>query len=283
MPNIKITECPRDAMQGIKTFIPTREKIDYLNALLKVGFDILDFGSFVSPKAIPQMKDTKDVVPQLNLDDTHTKLLAIVANERGAQEAASFNEISLLGYPFSISPTFLQKNINSTLVEAFKRAGSLNTICQRNNKQLVTYISMAFGNPYDDEWNEEFLLYWIKKLHQEGISLISLADTVGLASAKRISDCYYLCKLEFPNIEFGLHLHTTIDGVQGKLTAAYENGCRRFDSVLDGLGGCPMAGTDLVGNVNTYSLIEFLNEQKEVLSLDLDALKKAQAKAPHYL
>ncbi len=283
MSNIKITECPRDAMQGIKTFIPTTEKVQYLNALLKVGFDLLDFGSFVSPKAIPQMKDTKEIVPQLDLDNTNTKLLAIVANERGAEEAASFDEIALLGYPFSISPTFLRKNINSNLEEAFKRASNLNAICKKNDKQLVTYISMAFGNPYEDEWNEELLLYWLKKLDQEGIRFISLADTVGLAPAKRIGDCYSLCKMEFPEIEFGLHLHTTIEVANEKLTAAYQNGCRIFDSVLDGLGGCPMAGTNLVGNVNSYALIEFLIEQGEVLYLDLDALREARLRAPHYL
>ena len=282
MQNIKLTECPRDAMQGIKQFIPTEVKASYLNALLKVGFDMLDFGSFVSPKAIPQMQDTKEVIPLLELDNTSTKLLAIVANERGATEAVQFDEVSFIGYPFSISPTFLKRNINSTIDEAFSTTMGLKKISEKARKELVVYISMAFGNPYNDDWNAEILIRWVEKLHRSGIQLISLADTVGIASGNTLGKCYGTCKQEFPGVEFGLHLHSKLDGVKDKLFASYKNGCRRFDSVLDGLGGCPMAGTDLVGNIDTHSLIEFFSEIKEVLNLDMNALKNAKLKAPGY-
>jgi hydroxymethylglutaryl-CoA lyase len=268
-------------MQGITPFIPTNLKIDYLNALLKVGFDVLDFGSFVSPKAIPQMRDTSELISKLAISNTRTKLLAIVANTRGANEAVQFDEVSLLGYPFSISPTFLKKNINSTIEASFNTTLEIQNICSKNNKELVVYISMAFGNPYNDPWNKDLLIQWIEKLHHSGIRLISLADTVGLADALIIGNCYKLCQQNFPDIEFGLHLHSRLSGADEKLSAAYDNGCRRFDAVLDGLGGCPMAGKELVGNIDTFSLIDFLQRKNEQLTIDIKALNAAKSLAPN--
>lgn len=263
-------------MQGLKNFIPTERKIAYLNQLLKVGFHTLDFGSFVSPKAIPQMSDTTQVVRKLDLAHTSTKLLAIVANERGASEAANFEEITYLGYPFSVSPTFLKRNINSTLEEAFQRAEVIQGICKSKGKTLVTYVSMAFGNPYGDNWDEEILMEWVGRLNTLDIAVVSLADTTGVANPEEIGKVFALCRRNFQEIEFGLHLHTTFPKWKMKIEAAYEKGCRRFDGVINGLGGCPMAGDKLVGNVNTNWLIQFFEEKGENISLDKGLLKQME-------
>jgi len=282
VPSIKIIECPRDAMQGLTEFIPTERKAEYLNALLKVGFDTLDFGSFVSPKAIPQLRDTSEVLDQLETEGAATQLLAIVANKRGAEDAGQFEKIRYLGYPFSISPTFLKKNINSTIDEAYERAHEIQELCTRHQKKMVAYVSMAFGNPYRDEWSEELLLNWVHKLSELKIEIISLADTVGLSEPDKIFSAMEKCIAQLPKKEFGLHLHTTLEKVFEKLDAAYVAGCRRFDAVLNGLGGCPMAGEDLVGNLNTHTLLDFLYSKNEKINLDRQALKDAETLSDKY-
>lgn len=272
----KITECPRDAMQGIKAFIPTREKARYINALLQVGFDTIDFGSFVSPKAIPQMRDTAEVLSLLELNDASSKLLAIVGNRRGAEDALHHEEITYLGFPFSISPTFLQRNINATLQESFDLVKELLSLCQANNKKLVTYISMAFGNPYGDAWSAEVLLHWIDQLQGAGVRHISLADTYGLAAPESIGSVLSTALPAYTEVHFSLHLHTTSALWHQKVDAAYTNGCRHFEGVLNGLGGCPMAGPELVGNLKTSDLIAYFQQNNVALDLDLDALKEAE-------
>lgn len=276
---VKIVECPRDALQGIAGFIPTQRKAEYLNLLLKAGFHTLDFGSFVAPKAIPQMRDTAEVVKQLDLSHTATRLLAIVANERGAREAATFQQITYLGYPFSISQTFLQRNINATIEDAFIRAANIREICEKNRKELVAYVSMAFGNPYGDHWDVDAVRFWVEKLAGLGVRIISLADTVGKGSPEEIGRVYSTCRRHFPHVEFGLHLHTTLHQWEEKLEAAYRAGCRRFDGVINGLGGCPMAGEKLVGNVNTNFLLDFFEGKNEQTRIDIDVLKKASGVA----
>ena len=266
-------------MQGIDIFIPTEKKVDYLNALLKVGFHTLDFGSFVSPKAIPQMKDTAEVVRELDLTHSNTGLLAIVANERGATEASAFEEITYLGYPFSISPTFLKRNINSTLEEAFSRAEAIQNICLKHEKTLVAYVSMAFGNPYGDEWSEDIALKWIEKLVRSGIEIISLSDTVGMGSPEAIAGLFAKAIASHPEVEFGFHLHTKLRQWEEKINAAYESGCRRFDGVIDGLGGCPMAGDKLVGNVSTRLLLNFFTGKNEPAGLNASMFEMAEQKA----
>lgn len=260
MKDIKLIECPRDAMQGWKNFIPTEEKIVYINQLLKVGFDTLDFGSFVSSKNIPQMADTREVVQHLDLQNTKTKLLAIIANKRGAEEAASFQQIHYLGFPFSISPTFQKRNTNSTIEESFQTVIDLKNICDEKNKQSVIYISMAFGNPYDDDYNEEIVLDWIKKIVAQGIQIISLADTVGIASPLQVASLTKKVSASFPEIETGVHLHSTGDNWKQKIDAALQNGCTRFDGALKGVGGCPMAEDELVGNMNSELMIPYFKE-----------------------
>ncbi|MEO5501732.1 MAG: hydroxymethylglutaryl-CoA lyase [Ginsengibacter sp.] len=272
---IKLIECPRDAMQGWKVNIPTATKIEYINQLLRVGFDTIDFGSFVSPKAIPQMADTKEVIEQLDAITNKTKLLAIIANARGAKDASAYKKIDQLGYPFSVSPTFQMRNANSTIDESFVRVKEINTICGDSNKELVIYISMAFGNPYGDFLNEEIILKWIEKLVTAGITIISLADTVGIASASQVSALVKKVIATFPQIETGVHLHAKADGWKHKIEAAYNEGCRRFDGSLNGIGGCPMAEDELVGNMNMQNMINFFKENKELLTLDLTALASA--------
>ncbi len=265
---MKIIECPRDAMQGIHEFIPTQKKIDYINTLLKVGFDTIDFGSFVSPKAIPQLKDTAEVLNGLDLSATNSKLLAIVANVRGAQDAVEFDEINYLGFPFSISETFQLRNTNSTIEESLIRVEEIQNLCIRNRKELVIYISMAFGNPYGDNWNSEVAIQWTNKLHQLGIKIIALADTVGVSTPESIT--YLFSKLipRFTDIEFGAHLHSTAQTRNEKIRAAYTSGCKRFDVAIHGFGGCPMANDDLVGNLSTESLLAFMEEEKLIANLD---------------
>jgi len=276
---VKLIECPRDAMQGWKNFIPTQTKIEYINSLLQVGFDTLDFGSFVSPKAIPQMQDSKEVIAELEVLNTDTKLLAIVANPRGAQEAAAFPDIKYLGFPFSISETFQQRNTNSSIAEAVKRVQEIQAICQSSNKELIVYISMGFGNPYGDPYSEQLVFDWTNKLVENGVRIISLADTVGIASAENVSSiCSYLIK-SLPDIEIGVHLHSTHQNWKEKMEAAYNAGCRRFDGALMGIGGCPMANDELVGNMNTEWMIQFLKEKGETLSLNETALQHSLQRA----
>ncbi len=255
---IHLVECPRDAMQGWPHFIKTADKIRYINALLKVGFHTIDFGSFVSPKVIPQMADTKEVLKGLMLDDSSSKLLAIVANLRGAEEAVVYDEISYLGFPFSISSTFQQRNTNSTIEESLSRIDEIQELCIKNNKQLVVYLSMGFGNPYGDEYNQDILLYWANQMVNREINILSLADTVGVATPQQITFALETLIPQYPNTSFGVHLHSTQDNFILKLEAAVQAGCKRFDGALKGIGGCPMAQDDLVGNMNTELMIPFL-------------------------
>lgn len=256
---IKIIECPRDAMQGLHRFIPTQTKIDYINQLLKVGFDTIDFGSFVSPKAIPQMADTKEVLAGLNLAQTNTKLLAIIANLKGAEMAVQYPEIKYLGFPFSISETFQQRNTNSSIAESLETVKAIQQLCVSNNKELVVYISMGFGNPYGDDWNTEIVEKWVNEMDQLGIKIISLSDTIGIANPETIAYLFKHLIPTFPNIEFGAHLHTTPNTWQEKIAAAYENGCKRFDGAMKGFGGCPMAADDLTGNMPTENMFYYFN------------------------
>ena len=272
---IKITECPRDAMQGIHDFIPTNVKAEYINLLLQVGFDTLDFGSFVSPKAIPQMQDTAEVLKKLDLSTTRSKLLAIIANYRGAEDAAQHDEITYLGYPFSISETFQQRNANTSITDAFDTVKRINELCSVKNKELLVYLSMGFGNPYGDEWNVEIVQKWTEKLVSEGINIIALSDTVGVATPAQINEIYPALCNTFPDTEFGLHLHATPDNWQLKIEAAYNSGCKRFDAALKGYGGCPMAKDELTGNIATENLISYLQSKKELLGLDLDKFGEA--------
>lgn len=258
---IKITECPRDAMQGIKDLIPTELKINYLNQLLKVGFDRIDFGSFVSPKAIPQMHDTAQVLDALDLSSGNSQLLAIIANTRGAQDACAFAEIDFLGFPFSISETFQQRNTNSSIDESFKRVEEIQRLCIRNKKKLLVYISMAFGNPYGDAWHPEIALDWCLKLKGLGIKHLALADTTGSSTPETITQLFKSILPEITGVSLGAHLHSTKEKSQEKIKAAYDNGCRLFDSAIHGFGGCPMAADELTGNVATEDLLQFMSSK----------------------
>ncbi len=273
--SIKIVECPRDAMQGLHNFIPTQTKIKYINQLLQVGFNTIDFGSFVSPKAIPQLKDTVEVLASLNLSNTKSKLLAIVANTRGAEDACKHNEIQYIGFPFSISETFQQRNTNSNIAQSLQNVEAIQSLCVKHNKQLVIYISMGFGNPYGDVWNVEIVEHWVTKIASLGIKIISLSDTIGIANADTISYLYKNLIPAMPHIEFGAHLHTTPNTWQEKLEAAYTNGCRRFDGAIKGFGGCPMAADVLTGNMPTENILLYLENMNENLDLNKDAFNKA--------
>lgn len=270
---LTLVECPRDAMQGWKKLIPTEEKINYLNALLKVGFDVLDFGSFVSPKAIPQMADTKEVIPKLNLQETDTKLLAIIANTRGAEEAVVYDEISYLGFPFSISETFQLRNTNKTIRESLVQAEEIQQLCSRSHKELIVYISMGFGNPYGDEYNAEIAIEWVGRLAALGIKTMAMSDTVGVAEADDIEYIFKHLIPEFPEIEIGAHFHAAPGNWEQKLDSAYKSGCRRFDSALKGIGGCPMAKDDLVGNMATENLVSWCDKNKIALNINRGALE----------
>ncbi|MDP9047528.1 MAG: hydroxymethylglutaryl-CoA lyase [Bacteroidota bacterium] len=272
---IKITECPRDAMQGLHEFVPTQLKAAYINLLLQVGFDTIDFGSFVSPRAIPQMQDTAEVLQLLDLSNSTSKLLAIVANYRGAEDAVRHKEITYLGFPFSISETFQQRNANSGISEAFDIVKRIKELCSRTGKKLLVYLSMGFGNPYGDEWNTEIVAQWTRKLVKEGINIIALSDTVGVATPQQIKEIYPGLCAQFPSTEFGIHLHATPDAWHDRIEAAYESGCKRFDTALKGYGGCPMAKDDLTGNIATENLIGYLQSQNEHLGLNLDKLQEA--------
>ncbi|TWR27686.1 hydroxymethylglutaryl-CoA lyase [Mucilaginibacter achroorhodeus] len=273
--HIKITECPRDAMQGLHDFVPTDVKVAYINLLLQVGFETIDFGSFVSPKAIPQMRDTAEVLSKLDLSTTRSKLLAIIANYRGAEDAVKHEEISYLGYPFSISETFQMRNANTTIDKAFDDVKCINDLCAANNKALLIYLSMGFGNPYGDEWSNDIVLNWTQKMIDEGIGYIALSDTIGIAKPEQISSLYPSLKKLSDITEFGVHLHSTPDTWQEKIAAAYEAGCNKFDVALKGYGGCPMAKDDLTGNIATENLVAFLLHQNVPLDLDLDKLAEA--------
>lgn len=276
---VQLIECPRDAMQGWAHFIPTDTKVSYLNQLLQVGFDTLDFGSFVSSKAIPQMADTKEVIPRLVLHNSTTKLLAIVANQRGAEEALIYDEISYLGFPFSISPTFQQKNTNSSMEESFDRVKTIQETCFKTGKELVVYLSMGFGNPYGDPYNEEILLEWADAMVKQGIGIISLADTVGLASPEQIRFALSTLIPQYPSVSFGVHLHSTVTNWRDKLDAAYLSGCKRFDGALKGIGGCPMAQDELVGNMDTEKMIPYFREKGLLTQLNINALIESSKQA----
>ncbi|MEX2597270.1 MAG: hydroxymethylglutaryl-CoA lyase [Salibacteraceae bacterium] len=277
--SVKIIECPRDAMQGMKVFIPTEKKAAYINQLLKVGFDTIDFGSFVSPKAIPQLRDTADVLSHLDLSTTKTKLLAIIANERGAQDALSFEEIDYLGYPFSISETFQLRNTNSTIAQSLTKVERIQNMCQNANKKLVIYISMAFGNPYGELWSGDLAAEWTERLTADlGVEVIALSDTVGVSDEQNIKQLFETIIPAFPKVEIGAHLHTRPEHAEQKVKTAYMAGCRRFDAAIKGYGGCPMAEDDLVGNLATESLIQSLNTLSEP-SIDENEFGRALALA----
>ncbi|AEV31707.1 isopropylmalate/homocitrate/citramalate synthase [Owenweeksia hongkongensis DSM 17368] len=276
---LKLVECPRDAMQGIHEFIPTSQKIDYINSILRVGFDTIDFGSFVSPKAIPQLKDTVDVLNGLELDKTTSKLLAIVANQRGAEEAVQFDEITYLGYPFSISEVFQKRNTNKSIAESEALVGELINICAKQNKELVVYISMGFGNPYDEPWNVEIVEKWSRRLAEMGVRILSLSDTIGTSNPESISYLFSNLIPALPEVEFGAHLHTTPESWHEKVKSAYDNGCRRFDGAIKGFGGCPMAADDLVGNMPMEKLLSFAQEKKVAGNVNMLAFESAYNKA----
>jgi hydroxymethylglutaryl-CoA lyase len=262
MNKIKIIECPRDAMQGIRPFIPTQRKVDYIQSLLRIGFDTIDFGSFVSHKAIPQMVDTAEVLAQLDLSQTSSKLLAIIANTQGAELASEHKEIQYLGFPFSISENFQMRNTHKTIAESLITLQEILNIADKSNKEVVTYISMGFGNPYGDPWNVEIVGEWTEKLANMGVKILSLSDTVGSSTPEVIDYLFSNLIPKYPNIEFGAHLHTTLDKWHEKIDAAYKAGCRRYDGAIQGFGGCPMAKDDLTGNMPTEKMLSYFTQQK---------------------
>jgi hydroxymethylglutaryl-CoA lyase len=273
--SISLVECPRDAMQGWKSFIPTEQKIEYLNTLLKVGFDVLDFGSFVSPKTIPQMADTKDVIRQLQTQSSKTKLLAIIANTRGAEDAVQYDQISYLGFPFSISETFQLRNTNKTIAASLDEVEAIQKLCEQRGKELVIYISMGFGNPYGDPYNAEVVIDWVKKLTQVGVKTIAVSDTVGVAKPDNIQYIFDHLIPEFKDVSIGAHFHSTADTWMEKLEAAYDSGCRRFDSAMKGIGGCPMAKDELVGNMATENIVNWCHRKNIALQIDKEAFREA--------
>jgi hydroxymethylglutaryl-CoA lyase len=277
MSPLKLIECPRDAMQGIHHFIDTSLKAEYINLLLQVGFDTIDFGSFVSAKAIPQLKDTSEVLSLLDLSTSKSKLLAIVANVRGAEEAILYDEISYLGFPFSLSETFQQRNTNSSIEESMETVERMLALCSDAGKEAVIYLSMGFGNPYGDPWNEDIVAHWASRLVRAGASILSLSDTTGVSTPGKIDLLLKPLLHDFQDVEIGVHLHSTPDTRLEKLEAAYGAGCRRFDSALKGYGGCPMASDELTGNMATEELIAFLTAKGEVLDLNMSKWEEAVA------
>ena len=261
---MKIIECPRDAMQGLSKFIPTAKKIDYINQLLKVGFDTIDFGSFVSSKAIPQLKDTSDVLNGLDLTNTSSKLLAITANQRGAEDACNFPSINCLGFPLSVSEHFQQRNTNKSITEALAEATAIQNLCFKHNKELVVYLSMAFGNPYTEAYHADIVAELTEKLYNIEVSIIALSDTIGVSTPQNIQSLFSTLISAYPTIEFGAHFHTKPDSWEEKVAAAYQNGCKRFDGALNGYGGCPMAKDELVGNMPTENLITYFKDELEL-------------------
>lgn len=277
---VRLTECPRDAMQGIKDWIPTDKKIKYINSLLEVGFDVIDFGSFVSPKAIPQMRDTAEVLAGLNLGNSQSELLAIVANLRGAQDACSFPEIDYLGYPFSISEEFQMRNTNTSIDGSLSRVEDIVNISLKHKKEVVIYISMAFGNPYGEHWHPDIAIKWSEKLNQElGIKHIALSDTIGVSNKENIDFLFTEVLKEIKDVNFGAHLHTTPDTWHEKIESAFLAGCNRFDGALKGYGGCPMAKDELTGNMPTENIIGFLNEESQNLRINELELNQSLALA----
>lgn len=262
MDTVKIIECPRDAMQGIKTFIPTHKKITYLQSLLGVGFDTIDFGSFVSPKAIPQMQDTAEVLAGLDLSQTKSKLLAIIANTKGAELASVHKEIQYLGFPFSISENFQMRNTHKSIAESIVTLNEILEIADKTNKKVVAYLSMGFGNPYGDPWNVDIVAEWTQKLSNMGVKILSLSDTVGSSTPDVIDYLFSNLIPKYPEIEFGAHLHTTIDKWYEKVDSAYKAGCRRFDGAIQGFGGCPMAKDELTGNMPTEKMLSYFTTHK---------------------
>jgi hydroxymethylglutaryl-CoA lyase len=276
MKEMNIIECPRDAMQGLPNFIATETKAAYINLLLKVGFDTIDFGSFVSPKAIPQMRDTITVLKNLKLEETTTKLLAIVANERGANDASAYDEINYLGYPFSISEEFQKRNTGKGIEESLHLVEKMQNICMANKKELVVYLSMAFGNPYGEPWSAEIATQWSEKLINDlGVKILALSDTIGVSNNKNISELFSTLIPAFPDAEIGAHLHTHPDTWHQKVEAAWNAGCRRFDGAIKGFGGCPMAKDDLVGNMPTENLVQFASENGFETGIDKVKLVEA--------
>ena len=273
--SVKIIECPRDAMQGLKTFIPTSQKAQYVQSLLRVGFDTLDFGSFVSPKAIPQMQDTAEVLSLLDLSKTRTKLLAIVANVRGAKAAAAFEEIDFLGFPFSISENFQMRNTHKTITESEEILKDILEIADQHHKKVVVYLSMAFGNPYGDPWNVDIVGEWTDRLHKMGVQILSLSDTIGTSKGSSISYLFSNLIPAYPSVEFGAHLHTHPASWHEKVEAAFEAGCMRFDGAIQGFGGCPMAKDELTGNMPTEKLLSYFITQKIQTNLDVLAFESA--------
>jgi len=262
-------------MQGLVDFVPTDLKAQYINLLLKVGFDTLDFGSFVSVKAIPQMSDTAELIKLLDLSNTKTKLLAIIANERGAKDACKFEEINYLGFPFSVSETFQQRNTNSSMEESLIRVEAIQNLCEQNNNQLVVYLSMGFGNPYGDDWNLEILSKWTKALIEKGVKILSIADTTGVSTVEKINEIYPYLLAQFPQIEWGMHLHSTPESSFQKIAAAFDAGCTRMDSAIKGFGGCPMATDDLTGNIATENVLTYLKQKNHANSINESAWNEA--------
>jgi len=280
---LKLIECPRDAMQGLHDFIPTESKIAYINNLLKCNFDTIDFGSFVSPKAIPQMRDTSNVLAGLN--DSNSKLLAIVANERGAKDACEFDRIKYLGYPFSVSEEFQKRNTNSTIEESFHRVEVIKELADKNNKEVVLYLSMGFGNPYEEDWHPDIVAKWAEKLYDKlDIRIQAVSDTIGAADPKMVDSLFSTLIPSLPNIEFGAHLHTLKEEAKNLISAAYNAGCYRFDGAINGLGGCPMAKNDLTGNMPTELMMDWFLENDIDTNIDSDyfeaAMKSAQVTFP---
>lgn len=279
MKSVKLIECPRDAMQGIKSFIPTDEKVKYIQSLLRCGFDTIDFGSFVSPKAIPQMQDTAEVLSMLDLSQTQSKLLAIVANTRGAEDASKFPEIDYLGYPFSISENFQMRNTHKTIAESVDVLKSILDIAKASNKSVVAYLSMGFGNPYGDPWSADIVGEWTEKLANLGVEILSLSDTVGTSTPDVIEDLFSTLIPKYPNMEFGAHLHTTPEAWHEKVHAATQAGCRRFDGAIQGFGGCPMAKDDLTGNMQTEKMLSYFNSENIENSIRMTSFESAYNKA----
>lgn len=269
---MKIIECSRDAMQGIKDFIPTDLKVKYINQLLNIGFDTIDFGSFVSPKSIPQLRDTKEVLNALDLSTTKSKLLAIIANMRGAQDACRFSQINFLGFPLSISPTFQKRNTNKTIEDSFEEVKKIKDLTALHGKELVVYLSMAFGNPYSENFHPEIVLEMVELLNAIDVKIIALSDTIGVADTSIISSVFDNLINKYPQIEFGAHFHSTKDKWKEKIDAAYKSGCRRFDGTLKGYGGCPLANDELVGNIDTENIIDYFG-----LIFDIKSLNNAKS------
>ena len=279
METVKIIECPRDAMQGIKTFIPTTNKVTYIQSLLRVGFDTIDFGSFVSSKAIPQMQDTAEVLAQLDLSKTRSKLLAIIANTQGAEVACNYSEIQYLGFPFSISENFQMRNTHKTIAQSLVSLEEILNLADAKNKQVVAYLSMGFGNPYGDPWNTEIVGEWTEKLAAMGVTILSLSDTIGSSTPEMISYLFSNLIPAYPEIEFGAHVHTTPDSWFEKIDAAYKSGCLRFDGAIQGFGGCPMATNHLTGNMPTEKLLSYFTTQKTTTNLSPMSFESAYNEA----